>query len=149
MSRKTDRKHAFNLIFQMDFYDNPPPLELIERYFRVETFLAEDEDNEAGLGLTGEADMEYVEKTLLGLAIRRDEIDAEIKERARGWELDRLMKTDLAILRLAVYEILHQPDIPNKVAINEAVELTKEYSGGDSPAFVNGLLGQVVRSRDV
>jgi N utilization substance protein B len=142
MSRKTDRKHALNLIFQMEFFESITPLELIERYFRVETFLAEDE----GQSLTADADMEYVEKTLAGLYEQKEAIDAEIKTRARGWELDRLMKTDLAILRLAVYEILHQPGIPNKVVINEAVELTKEYSGGDSPAFVNGLLGQVVRS---
>ncbi|MDR1704420.1 MAG: transcription antitermination factor NusB [Clostridiales bacterium] len=144
MSRKTDRNHAFNLIFQMDFFDDLQPLILIERYFGAETFLGEDEGK--SLSLTAEADMEYVRKTLSGIAEHRDAIDAEIKTRARGWELDRLMKTDLAILRLAVYEIMYEPGIPNKVAINEAVELTKVYSGGDSPAFVNGLLGQIVRS---
>jgi N utilization substance protein B len=62
----------------------------------------------------------------------------------RGWKLNRLGKTDLSILRLAVYEICYDESIPEKVAINEAVELAKRYGGDSSSAFINGVLAKIV-----
>ena len=143
MSRKSDRRHAFNLIFQAGFRTDVPPGELFERYFNSGLFTVEE------IGLTEKADNDYVLKTLLGVNEQTDEIDREIAGFARGWELERLLKTDLAILRLAVYELLYSKSVPPKVAINEAVELSKVYSGDDSPAFVNGLLGQLARSHGI
>lgn len=75
---------------------------------------------------------------------KKDELDAEIKESAPQWPIDKLNRIDLAILRLATYEI-RNTDIPPKVAIDEAVELAKEYGGENSPSFVNGVLGHILK----
>ena len=72
-----------------------------------------------------------------------EEIDAILNEKATGWKTSRMNKVDLAILRLAVYEIKWDDDVPVKVAINEAVELAKKFSGEEGPAFVNGVLAKI------
>ncbi len=77
------------------------------------------------------------------------EIDARLNETARGWKTNRFGSCDLAILRLAVYEMLYDEQIPQGVAINEAVELAKTYGGDESPAFVNGILGEIARTAGV
>lgn len=87
-------------------------------------------------------DRVFVERAFDGVAANVAGIDEIISECSEGWELSRLMKTDLAILRLALYEILFDDSVPPKVSINEAVELSKAFSGDDSPGFVNGLLGK-------
>ena len=143
MSRKTDRRHVFNLMFQMQFYPQMSPEELFERYFSCRTFEAED------LELGDKADMEYVMTTLAGITEHSQHINRKIAEFSRNFLPERLMKTDLVILRLAVYELLYSPSVPPKVAINEAVELSKIYSGDESPAFVNGLLGQLARTHKI
>ena len=71
------------------------------------------------------------------------EIDRIINDSARGWKTGRMNKVDLTILRLAVYELKWDEEIPVGVAINEAVELAKKFSGDEGPAFVNGVLGKV------
>ena len=71
------------------------------------------------------------------------EIDAKINEVAKGWKTDRMGKAELAILRLAVYEMQYDEDVPVKVAINEAVELAKKFGGDESPSFVNGILAKL------
>ena len=72
------------------------------------------------------------------------ETDTQINEKSTGWKTTRMGKVDLTIIRLAVYEILFEDDIPNKVAINEAVELAKAYGRDDSSSFVNGILAKFV-----
>ena len=74
------------------------------------------------------------------------ELDEKIKPYLKGWTMDRIGKTDLAILRLAVYEIFYRDDIPYKVSINEAVELAKSFCDDASPSFINGVLAGVVNS---
>ena len=76
------------------------------------------------------------------------EIDELINQYAKGWKTTRMNKVDLAILRLAVYEMKWDEEVPVGVAINEAVELAKRFSGGDSPSFINGVLGKIARSAD-
>jgi transcription antitermination protein NusB len=78
---------------------------------------------------------------------RRDELDAEIGAHARGWELKRIAPLELNVMRVALYEIEHSDDVPAEVAIDEAVEIAKEYCGADAPGFVNGILGAIVRER--
>ncbi len=75
-------------------------------------------------------------------------IDKILQEAAPEWPLTKINKIDLAILRLATYEILYQPDIPVKVSIDEAVELAKEFGSESSPAFVNGVLGTITRQQE-
>lgn len=127
MSRKDDRTHAFNLIFQMEFYTASEFETLKERYVSA---------------MPENTDRVFVERAFDGVAANVAGIDEIISECSEGWELSRLMKTDLAILRLALYEILFDDSVPPKVSINEAVELSKAFSGDDSPGFVNGLLGK-------
>ena len=71
------------------------------------------------------------------------EIDLLLEGAARGWKLSRIGKVELTILRLAVYEMRFDEDIPEKVAINEAVELSKKFGGDEAPAFVNGVLAKL------
>jgi len=77
----------------------------------------------------------------------REQLDATIGRHARGWELGRIAPLELNVMRIAVYEIEHSEDVPDEVAIDEAVEIAKEYCGADAPGFVNGILGAVVRER--
>jgi N utilization substance protein B len=78
----------------------------------------------------------------------RDELDAAIGSHARGWELGRIAPLELNVMRVALYEIEHSDDVPAEVAIDEAVEIAKEYCGADSAGFINGVLGAIVRERE-
>jgi transcription antitermination protein NusB len=78
----------------------------------------------------------------------RAELDETIGRHARGWELERIAPLERNVMRVALYEIEHSEDVPDEVAIDEAVEITKEYCGVDAPGFVNGVLGAVVRERE-
>lgn len=73
------------------------------------------------------------------------ELDSHISGAARDWAVERIAPLERSILRVALYEILHRPDIPDEVAIDEAVEAAKTYCGADTPAFVNGVLGGAIR----
>jgi transcription antitermination protein NusB len=94
--------------------------------------------------LSGE-DKSYYEIIRAGLAAHLDEIDPYIIRYVKsGWSLDRLSIVDRAVLRLAVYELLYQKDIPAKVVVNEAVDLAKAFSGEEAGRFVNGILGKII-----
>ena len=84
-------------------------------------------------------------ESILGLI---PEIDEALAGTAKGWRIDRMSRVDLAILRLAVFELRYDPSIPDGVAINEAVELAKAYGGDESPAFINGILGTLSREKE-
>lgn len=78
---------------------------------------------------------------------RREELDALIEQFSHGWKLSRISRTALAVLRVALYEILYMPDIPAAASINEAVELAKGYDEPETVRFINGILGSFMRSR--
>ena len=80
-----------------------------------------------------------------GVEEHQEELDALISDNAIGWNLDRIAPLERAILRVALFEILHRPDVPNEVAIDEAVETAKVYCGADAPTFVNGILGGLMK----
>jgi transcription antitermination protein NusB len=82
-----------------------------------------------------------------GVEEHREELDDEIGAHAKGWAVERLAPLDLNVMRVALYEIEHT-DVPHEVAIDEAVEIAKEYCGADAPGFVNGVLGAIVRERE-
>ena len=77
----------------------------------------------------------------------RERLDATIAAHARGWELGRIAPLELNVMRVALQEIEHSDDVPDEVAIDEAVEIAKQYCGADAPGFVNGILGAIVRER--
>jgi len=80
-----------------------------------------------------------------GVEAHRSELDQLIADLAIGWELGRIAPLERAILRVALFEIIHRPDIPDEVAIDEAIETAKTYCGAEAPAFVNGILGGVMK----
>lgn len=85
----------------------------------------------------------YAREIVDGVTDHREEIDDLISSYAQGWTIDRMPNVDRAILRIASWELLHNPEVPAPVAINEAVGLAKEYSTDDSSRFVNGVLGKI------
>lgn len=89
----------------------------------------------------------YAREAVLGVLQHQAEIDEQLETYAQGWTLGRMPALDRAILRLATWEILFNEQVPDAVAIDEAVELAKEYSTDNSAGFVNGLLGKIVSTR--
>ena len=132
MTRSEMREHVFKLIFRVPFHDKNELREQIDYYFD-------------GLTDVNEKDYEYIKNKVLLVCELSDDIDEKINLVSEGWPVDRIGKAELAIMRLAVYEMLYDDDIPVNVAINEAVELAKSYGSDDNAAsFVNGVLAKLV-----
>jgi transcription antitermination factor NusB len=113
----------------------------------LDPFLA-DELDEKGPDRPGTAEAkEYARRLVDGVSSHRAEIDALLAEAARNWDLSRMAVVDRNVLRLGCYEMLHEPDVPTKVAINEAIELGKRFSTEQSGAFVNGILDRIRKDR--
>jgi N utilization substance protein B len=87
----------------------------------------------------------FTRELVEGASAHRDDLDELIARHSRGWSLDRIAPLERNIMRVALYELLHRPDVPAEVAIDEAVEAAKELCSADAPAFVNGILGAVER----
>ncbi len=83
-----------------------------------------------------------------GVEEHREELDEAIARHAKGWSLERIAPLDRNVMRMALYEIAYRDDVPTEVALDEAIELAKEYCGADAPGFVNGVLGAAVRERE-
>lgn len=133
MNRRKSRETAMKLAFEMSIKK--------EDYTSIiETFM---ENTEVP---SGELDMDYVKRVLSGIQENSQMIDKKIEENLRGWKLYRLSKIDLAILRLGVYEILFENEIPDKVTLNETIELAKKFSDQKSSSFINGVLDSVIKS---
>ena len=96
----------------------------------------------------GKSDRAYITRVLEGVLNNLDDLDAEIQAASPRWQISRMAKVDLTILRLATWEILHEKDVPGSVAINEAVKLANRYSEPASGRFVNGVLGAVLRKKE-
>ena len=137
MSRSKLREKVFRLVFRVAF-NNQEELE------QQASFFFEDEEQE---GMT-EKEQQQVQEKFNSIVEHLDEIDGQINEKSTGWNVSRLGKVELAILRLAVYEIVYDEAIPGSVAINEAVELAKKYAVEESPAFINGVLAKFVPKED-
>ena len=94
-----------------------------------------------------DATREYLTGRVASIAEKLPELDEKINAVARGWKTNRMGKVEVSLLRLATYEILYDEEIPEKVAINEAVELAQRYGTDDSSSFVNGILGELVKKQ--
>lgn len=128
MTRKMAREEAFILIFEKAFNDS----ELDE----IMAVACEVRDLEPD---------EYINKVFYGVFENIDEIDSVISENAVGWKIERISKTALSVLRLAIFEIKYYDDIPESVSVNEAVELCKKYATKEDASFVNGILSTVIK----
>lgn len=94
-----------------------------------------------------EEDHRYLLQKSEAVTAKLPELDSRINEVAQGWKTSRMGKAELTILRLALYEMVYDDEIPEKVAINEAVELAKKFGGEDAPSFINGVLAKLVKER--
>lgn len=130
MTRRESREQAFIIIFEKSFNPDVGSDELIELAREYE--LLEPDDFFRSLIKTEEENDEKIEEV--------------IGSNTRGWKLRRIPKVSLAVLKIALTEILFMDDVPNGVAVNEAVELAKKYATPEDASFINGLLGTVVRS---
>ena len=128
MKRRELREHIFELLFRIEFNSAEEMPEQMRLFFE---------------GLGEPKDQEYIEKKYAHIVEKLPEIDRTLDEIAEGWKVSRMGKTDLTILRLAVYEMEYDEDVPVGVAVNEAVELSKKFGGDESPIFVNGILGKI------
>jgi transcription antitermination factor NusB len=110
----------------------------------LDAFLSEDLRGDDGVEKPGAAEAkEYARRLVDGTTKHRAEIDALLGEAARNWDLSRMAVVDRNVLRLGCYEMLHEPDVPTKVAINEAIELGKRFGGTDGHKYVNGVLDKL------
>lgn len=139
MSRKVAREIAFKTIFSLNFQgEEVNPEEIIN---------SEIKESEQKLDLS-RADMDYVKDVCHGVFEKVNELDEKINNSLKSWKMERISKTDLAILRLAIYEIIYRIDIPPKVSVNEAVELAKAFSEANSPSFINGVLASLINKSE-
>lgn len=132
MSRTELREHIFRMLFRIEFNS-------AEEMKDQEGFYFEELEEATG------KDQDYILEKYRAIVAKKEEIDALLNEVSEGWKTSRMNRVDLTILRLAVYEIQWDEDVPTGVAINEAVELAKKYSSDDGPSFVNGILAKVVK----
>lgn len=132
MSRRELRTNVFLLLFQTFYYDRG---EMEEQTALFLELLEKPMD---------EHDTEYVKNKVDCIMDKMPEIDKAIDEKAENWKINRMNYVDLTLIRLAVYEMRYEEDVPTAVAINEAVELAKLYGGDDSYSFVNGLLSKLL-----
>lgn len=129
MKRTEQREHIFKVLFGVEFNEDG------ERGEQTALYLEQLEDAK-------EKDLEYIRTKAQKIIEKMDEIDVLLNEHTKGWKTSRMNKVDLTILRLAVYEIKWDDDVPVGVAIDEAVNLAKKYSSEEGPAFVNGVLAK-------
>lgn len=93
-------------------------------------------------------DQDFIIKLVKGVIAEQDDLDATLQPVAPEWPIDQIARMDRVVLRLGLYELLHEPSVPPKVVINEAVELAKAFGGENSSKFVNGVLGTVLRNQE-
>mgnify|MGYP002733985940 FL=1 len=131
MKRRELRERIFEILFRVEFMNENDMEEQMELFFQ-------------DLAEAKPSDVDYIKNKYLAVREKMPVIDITIDEKSRGWKTSRMGKVELTILRLAVYEMLFDEDVPATVAINEAVEIAKKFGGDDTPAFVNGVLAKII-----
>lgn len=132
MGRRELRENIFNLLFMTEFNESGEMGQQKELYFE-------------GIADLKGKDRRYMQEKFEKIREKLPQIDEKLNKVSKGWKTSRMAKVDLAILRLAVYEAVYDEEVPVSVAINEAVELAKKFGGDDSPSFINGVLGRLVK----
>lgn len=135
MLRSKVREEVFKIIFRQPFMDETEMEEQID--FSMEDLEGKSPENQT-----------YIRDKVNGILEKIPVIDSKIEQCCDGWNLNRIGKAEITIMRIAVYEMLFEEEIPNKVAINEAVELSKLYCDEDAKGFVNAVLGKVEKSTE-
>ena len=133
MKRRECRELALELIFEGSFHGFSDPKLIYDTALEARGFEEDD----------------YVKVLFFGVCNYLDDIDALISSCSKGWKIDRISRLVLSVLRLAVFEMKYCEEVPFNVAINEAIELTKEYDYEASPAFVNGILNAIADEEEL
>ncbi len=133
MKRREQRECIFQLLFRVEFNRQEEMPEQADLYL----------DDIREEQTVKEKDEAYILEKYSRIAEELPKIDAMLDEASKGWKISRMGKVELTVLRLAVYEMKFDEDIPEKVAINEAVELARKFGGDDAPAFINGVLAKL------
>ena len=144
MKRTTARELAIQLSFAAAA-SGVAPEQMLDSFFDREYYESLGAEQEIFAEYPDEKQMDYIRRLTLLTAENRSEIDGFIERYAKGWKVERISRTALAVMRCAICEILYMEDIPNAAAINEAVELDKNYDEPDTVSFVNGVLGGFMR----
>lgn len=153
MNRRKSRETAMKLLFQMsinkeDFKDVILTLkENCELEGEESTLTGEEVERDTESIDISNIDMDYIVRMLKGVQENSELLDKEIEKYLIKWKLNRISKIDLTILRICTYELLFEKDIPEKVAVNEAIELAKRYSGEKSASFINGVIGNMIKNK--
>ncbi len=130
MSRRGMREQIFKLLFRVEFNAR-------EEMSEQEVLFFEDEENSGE-----ESENALISRKFNKILEKLEDIDKVLNDKVQGWNTSRMGKVDLTILRLAVYEMIYDEEIPTGVAINEAVELAKKFGQDSSPSFINGVLAK-------
>lgn len=133
MLRSQVREEIFKIIFRYPFNSKEEMMEQVE--YSLEELEGKSDKN-----------INYIRDKVKGIIDNIDNIDNKISDCCEGWSIDRIGKAEMAIMRIASYEIMFEEDVPSSVAVNEAVELSKLYCDEDAKGFVNAVLGKVVKS---
>ena len=145
MTRSAAREIAVHFTFELSFSDLNAE-ELLEQNMTEEAFALLGSEEPLYGQFPDKAQLEYITTLVKGVFDHSAELDGYIEKYAKGWRFSRIDRVAASIMRVTMYEILYMPAIPNKVAINEAVEISKKYLDEDVVKFVNGILGTFVRT---
>jgi N utilization substance protein B len=145
MSRRLARESAIQFLYSTDFNKNENLEEMLMEFFEIDEEKNEDKPQDS----LNTNDIRFSQEIIRGTLDKLEYIDRLLQSNITGWTKERIAKVDLAILRLALYEILFRDDIPESVSINEALELAKKYSTDESSGFINGVLGKIIRGSDI
>jgi len=135
MLRSQIREEIFKILFRYPFMEDKEMEEQIE--FSLEELKGKSEEN-----------LTYINNKVHGIIEHIEELDSKIESCCEGWNLKRIGKAEITIMRIAVYEIMLEEEVPDSVAVNEAVELAKIYCDEDAKGFINAVLGKVVKSME-
>jgi N utilization substance protein B len=143
MRRRLAREIALQSLYQMQMNEVTASIAIAMAIHEAEN------DNESALELKDEKiDPKYIEELVVGTEQNKNLIDELLMEYLKGWQIDRLSKVDKEVLRLAAYEMIFRDDVPPKVVVNEAIELSKHFGTEESGKFVNGVLGKMIKELD-
>ena len=143
MNRSTAREIAVHFAFELAFSDERAEA-LLARELTPEAFALRGREEPIYAQFPGEGELDYITRLVRGVGGHGAELDGYIDKYAKGWKFSRIDR--VASMRVAMYEILYMPDVPDKAAINEAVEIAKKYVDDDVVKFINGILGSFVRT---
>lgn len=148
MTKHLIREHLFKLLFQIEFNEESDYDKLPELFFEIKKELADVDDDDADEAAKA-SKVKFDEKTSAEITEKFEkilaiipELDAKLNEKMEGWDTTRVGKVELTIMRLALYEMLYDDEVPVSVAINEAVEIAKTYGPDNAGSFVNGVLAK-------